>query len=144
MHPKTKRLTTVEQCDALEANATKGGDHQLAADARRRALEIKAEAHGNVTDVESECLQAVYAYERARTVRDGRTFTANRTWPMIRDRGVIHAVEHILTKSDVTMGFTTLKELGLSEYAFEAVVLRHPESFSEAAINVSRQRLATA
>lgn len=56
---------------------------------------------------------------------------------------VIPAVEQIVTKKNATMGFTTLEELGLLEYAFEAVVLRHPASFSETAREISRQRLAT-
>jgi hypothetical protein len=32
--------------------------------------------------------------------------------------------------------------MGLEEYAFEAVILRHPEVFSEKAIQVSRERLS--
>lgn len=31
--------------------------------------------------------------------------------------------------------------MGLEEYAFEAVVLRHPESFSPQAVAISRERL---
>lgn len=143
MHPKARRLTTVEQCESLEANAIRGGDKELAKDARRRALEIKAAAQGAANDVERECLQAVYAYERAKSDKAGRTFTAVRTWQVLRKDGVIPAVEQIVTKKNATMGFTTLEELGLLEYAFEAVVLRHPASFSESAREISRQRLAT-
>ena len=35
-----------------------------------------------------------------------------------------------------------LAEMGLQDYAFEAVILRHPEVFSEKAIETSRERLA--
>jgi hypothetical protein len=142
MNPKAKRLTTTEQCDALEMNATAGGDLELAADATKRSLQIRAAAHGEVGSVESECLQAIYAYERARSLSPGKRFRATRTWQMIQRRGVIPAVEHIVTKSDTTMGFATLIEAGLSDHAFEAVVLRHPESFSPEAVDISRQRLA--
>ena len=39
-------------------------------------------------------------------------------------------------------GYTALVEMGLLEYAFEAVILRHPALFSEAAVSISRQRMS--
>jgi hypothetical protein len=35
-----------------------------------------------------------------------------------------------------------LVEMGLEEFAFEAVILRHPEVFSASAIEISKRRLA--
>jgi hypothetical protein len=39
------------------------------------------------------------------------------------------------------MGYTALVEMGLQDKAFEAVVLRHPDVFSAAAIRRSKERL---
>lgn len=60
---------------------------------------------------------------------------------MIKKHGIIPAVERVVTKREVSSGFTALAEMGLMDYAFEAVILRHPESFSEEAISMSKQRM---
>jgi hypothetical protein len=41
-----------------------------------------------------------------------------------------------------TSGYIALVEIGMRDFAFEAVVLRHPESFSGDAVTRSRERLA--
>jgi hypothetical protein len=45
------------------------------------------------------------------------------------------------TKREVSPGFKRLAEMGLKEYAFESVVLRHQDSFSIEARSKSRERL---
>lgn len=42
----------------------------------------------------------------------------------------------------VEISYTALAEMGLKEFAFEAVILRHPEHFSPEAVTRSRERLA--
>ncbi|WP_212745070.1 hypothetical protein [Hydrogenophaga sp. 2FB] len=61
---------------------------------------------------------------------------------MIKRHGVIPAVERVVTKREVSSGFTALAEMGLQDYAFESVVLRFPESFSQEAVSISRDRMA--
>ena len=109
--------------------------------ARRRAVELRAAAHGARTEVERECLQAIYAYERAESQIRGKKFRASRTWPMIERRGIVPAVELVVTRRAETTGYRTLVEMGLEGMAFEAVVLRHPEAFSREAVEASRTRL---
>lgn len=60
---------------------------------------------------------------------------------MINRHGVLEAVERAATRDAETQGYAALVDMGLTDYAFEAVVLRHPEAFSETA-ELSRQRLA--
>jgi hypothetical protein len=48
----------------------------LALKARRRAIELEAAAHGVGTAVEREALEAVYAYERALSMKRSRKFHA--------------------------------------------------------------------
>lgn len=136
-------ILRIKTPDGLEQFAinVEGHSPKHAQAARRRAVELRAAAHGATTDVEREGLQAVYAYERAQSQLRGRKFRASRTWPMIERRGIIPAIEHIVTRRAVTTGYRVLKEMGLEYMAFEAVVLRHPESFSAKALEASKQRL---
>ena len=60
---------------------------------------------------------------------------------MIKRHGIIPAVERVVTKREVSSGFTALAGMGLMEFAFEAVILRHPESFSEEATAMSLRRM---
>lgn len=60
---------------------------------------------------------------------------------MIRSRGIIDAVEKAVTRRDATVGYETLAEMDMLDFAFEAVVLRHRTHFSEAAVRRSEQRM---
>ncbi|HDY7896936.1 TPA: hypothetical protein RQK51_004561 [Vibrio vulnificus] len=61
---------------------------------------------------------------------------------MIERRGVIDAVERAVNRDDVTQGYEALAEMGLQEYAFEAVILKFPNLFSEEAVEKSRDRMS--
>lgn len=141
MDPRVARLKTIAECETFAQNARERGAPELADQARRRAVQLRASAHGAVTEIEQECLQAVYAYEEVLSAQKGRRQPASRTWPMIKRLGIIPAVERVVTKRELSSGFTALAEMGLQDYAFEAVVLRHPESFSAEAVAISRERM---
>ena len=107
--------------------------------ARRRGIELRARTagHGAPTDVERECIEAVYALEKCKGTR------ANYTWRMLRDRGIIPAVDHIVQQRKESAGYHALVAMGLQRFTFEAVVLRHPTAFSAEAVAHSRERLGT-
>jgi hypothetical protein len=134
------RLDTPERLEQFALNVEATHPDKANA-ARRRAIELRAAAYGAQTDVERECLEAIYAYERAESQIRGKKFRAARTWPMIKRRGIIPAIEFVVTRPEETTGYPTLIEMGLQEKAFEAVVDRHPDSFSEEAVKASRERL---
>lgn len=142
MDPRVARLKTTQECESFAKNARRLGHPELADEARRRAVQLRAETHGAKTDVERECLEAVYAYEEVLSAQKGRRIVANRTWPKIRELGVIPAVENIVMKRQESAGFTALVEMGLQDLAFEAVIVRHPESFSAEAVARAKERLA--
>ena len=141
MDPRVSRLKTVADCESFAANARERGAPELADQARKRAVQVRADAHGACSDVERECLLAVYAYEEVLSAQKGRRQPATRTWQMIKRHGIIPAVERVVTKREVSSGFAALADMGLMEFAFEAVILRYPESFSVEARAMSRQRL---
>jgi hypothetical protein len=144
MDPRIARLKTVKGCDNFAKNALERGFPELAAEARERGVQLRAEAHGAGTAVERECLESVYAFEEVRSEVNGRRTKASRTWQAIGHHGIIPAIELIVTKHEVSAGFRFLAEMGLQRYAFEAVVLRHPDSFTIEARTISRQRLEEA
>lgn len=142
MDDRVKNLKTTKDCEAFARNAMDKGRPDLAADARRRAVELRASAYGADSDAERECLEAIYAYEEILFTKHGKRIRASRTWQMIKRRGIIAAIELAVDRPDGTAGFTALKEVGLDNFAFEAVILRHPSLFSESAVERSRQRMA--
>jgi hypothetical protein len=50
-------------------------------------------------------------------------------------------VERAVNRPHETAGYTALLEMGLEKYAFEAVILRYPELFSEEAVRHSQERM---
>lgn len=136
-----RTLQTPEECEQLAVNVEARGKPELALEARRLAIELRAAAHGAKTAAEREALEAVYAYERAMSALKDKKTRASRTWQMIERRGIIQAVEVVVSRSTESAGYTTLVKMGLEKMAFEAVVLRHPDVFSAEAVARSKQRL---
>jgi hypothetical protein len=135
------KLKTPEDCERFATNVEKLGKAELALAARRRSVELRAAAHDAKTDAEREALEAVYAYERVLYSHRGKKVRASRTWQMIERRGIIPAVEHVVTRSTESTGYAALIQMGMQDKSFEAVVLRHPEVFSTEAVNRSKKRL---
>lgn len=133
--------TTPEGCEQFAKNVEAQGKPELALLARRRAIELRAARHGAKTSAETEALGAVYAYERTLFSKHGKSIRASRTWRMIERRGIIPAVEQVVTRNAESTGYTALVAMGLQDKAFEAVVLRYPDLFSAAAVQRSRERL---
>ena len=142
MDERVKRIKTAEKCEIFARNAEKRGRPDLAREAKIRAVEIRAEDYGSKSEAESEAIQAVYAYEEVLSKKNGKRTRASRTWQMIKRRGIIESVERAVNRESVTQGYTLLAEMGLENFAFEAVILRHPGLFSDEAIAKSRQRLS--
>ena len=140
MDERVTRLRTPEECDQFAMNVIDSFP-ELAQEARRYAVELRAESYGAATAAEREALQAVYAYERVISEKRGKTVRATRTWQMIKRHGLIPAIERVVKRKDVTTGYKALVEMGMSDLAFEAVVCRHPSVFSPEALRHSEERL---
>jgi len=140
MDPTVERLETPEECEQYAANVRTEFPH-LARQAHRRAVELRAAAHGAESDVEREGLEVMYAYEEALLAKHGRRVRATYTWRKIRSDGIIEAIEHAVKQRHDPTGYTTLKEMGLQDLTFEALVMRHPSAFSEQAVAQAAKRL---
>ena len=141
MDDRVKNLDTPGKCEIFAKNALLKDREDLAKQAKERAIELKAEAYGAETLAEKEAIKAIYAYEEVLSANNGKKTRASRTWPMIQKYGIINAVERAVDRKNETKGYTALLEMGLEAYAFEAVILRYPELFSESAVEISRQRM---
>lgn len=143
MDPLVSRLKTPEECRIFMINAGDKGRQDLMQEARIRCLQLKANHHLDISEVERECLMAVYAYEEVLAQKNGRKTKANRTWQVIKRYGVVAGIERLVCKQSDPSGFTVLSSLGLADYLFENVVLRNADAFSEEAVISSKARLAS-
>jgi hypothetical protein len=142
MDKRVAILKTPEECERFVVNAVRLQRPDLAQEARRHAVQLRAQVYGSESDVEREALEAVYAYEAVLTRENGKKTRASRTWQLIRRHGVLQAVERTINKDEETADYATLVEMGLERYAFEAVVMRYPDSFSAETVEHSRERAA--
>lgn len=141
MDDRIEKLRTPEDCERFAENAKERGRADLAQEARQKAVALRAESYGANTEVERECLEAVYAYEEILTEKNGKKTRASRTWQMIRDHGILPAVERAVNRPHETMGYSALLEVGLEQYAFESVVVKYPNQFSKEAVERCRTRI---
>lgn len=140
MDETVRRLTTPEECEQFIKNVQERYP-TLAVEARRKAVELRAAAHGAQTAAEREALRAVYAYEEALSAKRGRKTRASRTWQMIKRHGIINAVERAVNRNQETLGYATLIEMNMQDFAFEAVVLRYPDLFTSETIERAKARM---
>src|SRR5438045_2272172 len=92
MDERVAKLTSPEDCERFAKNALDRDRQDLADQARKKAVELRAAAYGAKTEAERQCLEAIYAYEEVLAAKNGRRTRATRTWQMIERHGIIGAV----------------------------------------------------
>ena len=135
------KLGTWQKCETFAKNAEERGRPDLAILAKRRAVELRVSLHKAQNLAEKESLRAVYAYEETLARKHGKRIRASRTWQMIKQHGIIHAVERAVNRTGETQGYKALAEMGMLDYAFENVVLRHPELFRAETVKRAKTRV---
>jgi len=135
------KFKTPESCEQFAINV-EGKQPERALEARRRAVELRAQQYGANTAVELDSLAAIYAYEWTLFKKHGRHQRAAYTWRKVRNDGIVGAVQDIVLSDKETVGFRALAQEGMLDMAFEAVVIRHPEAFLPAAVRKAQSRLA--
>lgn len=137
---RVQRLATPKECRIFERNASERSRSDLAVQARQRWIQLSADGHVGEADGDDafarELWESLSAYEYVL----GRSATGLRQ--TIRRRGLIRAAEHFATKAEMPVELAGLADAGLIDYAWEHAVLRHPEVFSEGAVEHARERLA--
>lgn len=138
MDERVLKMKTPEECENLAKNAEKK-QPEIAKQARRRAVELRAAAYGAKTVAEREALEAVYAVEEVRSTKSRRAH-ASRTWQSIKKHGILPTVERVVARAKETEGYASLVAAGMDDFTFEAVVLRHPELFAPETVERAKGR----
>jgi hypothetical protein len=142
MDYRVERLKTPAECEIFAKNARARNYPDLALAAQRKAIDLQVATHATASALEAESLAAVYAYEALLTRRNGKKTRATGTWQAVRRYGVVEAVQRAVCRPPEDPATITLRDLGLEDLAFEALVVRHEASFSAEAIEASKARLA--
>ncbi len=142
MDHRVERLRTPAECEIFARNALGKNRPDLALEAHRKAVNLNVATHEAMTPLEAEGLATVYAHEAMLAHRNGRKTRATGTWQDIKRLGIIAAIQKVVSRRAQTDNRMALRELGLEDLTFEAFVLRHEASFSPAAVQASKDRLA--
>ncbi len=70
--------------------------------------------------------------------------SATRTWPMLERYGEIEALSRLVVSADLQPGFKVLRDKGLLDKTFEAVVVRFQHLFKPEVVQAAEWRLAHA
>jgi hypothetical protein len=133
MHELVARINDAELCYVFARNANRKGHPELALQALRRAVDLKAESHGPASAAERAALRSVYAYEEALGHIKGKRTRATGTWQLVNRHGVLEAVARRMDARDSEAIRAALAELQMEDYSFESVYGAYPGPFSEAA-----------
>lgn len=121
---------------------------QIATNARRKSQIVEKAALRRLAavsaqdapgTVEHDCWAMVHAVEELRRLNGRKVSRMNRMRPKIEKEGEIAALEYCALNE--TDGFAEVMAYGTPELTAEAIVLRHREKFSQAAIKAARERL---
>ncbi len=136
---RVQRLTTPNACAIFERNAHDRGRSDLAEQARHRWIELSAAALAGETAGHSALDDALWAGLSAQEYVLGRAATPTRQ--RFKRTGPAKTAERIVCQSESGVGLAVLADTGLLDYAWESIVMRYPEAFSEKAVARSRERL---
>jgi hypothetical protein len=139
MDHRVARLRTPEECVIVAKNALAMKRPDIALEARRRAVDLQVSTHESPTPLETEALAAIYASEAAMSHQKGKKARATKTWQIVKEKGLLQAAERAVNSE---ADLAALAELGLEDLSFDALILRHPDSFSAAAVAASTARAA--
>ena len=133
MHELVLRIKKPELCYVFARNAIDRGHPELATQAYRRAVDLRAEEHKPATEAELAVLKAFYAYEEALSKVKGKRTRATGTWQMVNRHGVFDTLVKRMNARGGEDVAPALKELELEEYSFQAVYEKYPEAFASVA-----------
>jgi hypothetical protein len=133
MHELVLRIKDHKGCYVFAQNAIKRGHPELAIQAYRRAVDIRAALHEDVTEAEMAALKAFYAYEEALSYGLKKRKRATGTWQLMNKVGILPTLEKRLHSRGTEEVLATLKELKMEDYSFQAVAKAYAADLKQAA-----------
>lgn len=119
-------------------NARRLGDTEVERAASLKLYAVLPSAQPGT--VEHDVWRSVFALEDALKSERGRTTLLGRTRQKIKKDGEVRTVNDLVLGKP-SDGFRMLVERGMTDHTFEAVALRHPQSFSEEVSTAAKLRL---
>lgn len=129
MHELVSRINEPELCYVFARNASRNGHPELALQAHRRAVDLRAQQHQPVSEAEGAALRAIYAYEEALSYVKGKRTRATGTWQLVNRHGLLRALSKRLSSGKLQDIRLVLAELGMEDYSFDAVYAAHRQDF---------------
>lgn len=139
---RINRLKTPQECEIFSKNVTERGFPELAARARRRAVQLQAASHDVHSEAERDGLQAVYAYEQTLSAARRKRTRATGAWRIIKSRGIIEAIRSLANRQAGEIDYANLRETGMQDLAFESIVVKHAAAFDAETVRRCEDRLA--
>lgn len=133
MHELVERINEPELCYVFARNARKRGHPELALQAYRRAVDLRAERHETATEAEFAAARAIYAYEEALGYSKGKRTRATGTWQMVNRHGLLTAIQKRIESRSGDDILPVLRELGMEDYSFDAVASAYGTEIQQAA-----------
>lgn len=133
MHELVERIREPELCYVFARNAIRRGHPELAREAYRRAVDLRAEQHDTGSDAEFAAARAIYAYEEALSYAKGKRTRATGTWQLVNRHGLLPALRKRISSKSGEEVQPVLTELGMEDYSFDSVAKAYPEDLLRAA-----------
>ena len=133
MHELVERIRKPELCYVFAQNAINRGHADLAVQAYRRAVDLRAAEHDVSSEAELMALKSFYAYEEALSHGLRRRKRATGTWQMVNRLGILPTLDKRLNSKDAEGVLPKLKELKLEDYSFQAIAKAYAEDLKQAA-----------
>jgi hypothetical protein len=133
MHELVTRIKDPQLCYVFAKNAKRNGHPELALQAYRWAVDLRARQHTVSCPAEEAALRAIYAYEEALSHSRGKRTRATGTWQLVNRLGVLPAVKKRMQSRNGDEVEPVLEQLGMADYSFSAVHSAYPEVFQSIA-----------
>ena len=144
---RTRILEVVEKCDDPAAlrrfmkNAKERDADDVYNAAFQRLITIRPSAQ--VGTIAHDVWRTIYAFEELLKEERGKTILLARTRQKIQRDGEVKTVIDLTLKKTPSEGFRILKERGMLELSFEALVVARAEHFPRNVVDAACSRLET-
>lgn len=133
MHELVMRIKEPAKCYVFAQNAINRGHENLAVEAYRRAVDLRAEEHEVENEAELMALKSFYAYEEALSYGERRRKRATGTWQMVNKYGILPTLEKRLNAKGIDEVMSRLKDLKMEDYSFHSVANTFAQELKQAA-----------
>ncbi len=136
-----KSETSIPELETLRRNAYRNDREDVADACTDRIIVLKLIAEGATNQFERDFYSALQAYEKVLTDKNGKVTYAQYTRRKIDNVGVQQTLTDLMKKGDQSYGLGVLRERNALEFAFENVVINHPDRFNEETVKSAHRNL---